>query len=259
MKSLKIGISALLVLNTISVQAQSLSPSTEKSLDQIANDINQSESIIWSEELKLRGELLLKESILEGFESMDSFNEAAGLNSEYGKFVAIPAAVASIYFLAVGTPKAISLVNLLTPAEKLKVFTSELNAIEREVRIAKGVLSSAEASAKKLQDDVASGRISADANALVSAEEKIKASKLRYEAAIGRKTLHLQVKPGVFYKTGRFIRGAAKTTLVVGGVVLSVSMISDVVILWLPENVEAYKNQTTADVLALRSLLGQDF
>lgn len=253
MKSLKIGISALLVLNTIGVQAQSLNPTTENSLDKLSGQINHSESVLSTEEMKLRGELLLKETILEGFQTMDSFNEAAGFNSDYGKFVAIPSAVASLYFLSVGTPKALNIVNLLTPAERLKAFTKELNILEKEILAAKKVLRNANINLSEVKYV---NNISSEAVSL--ANSKVKAAKLNYDAAIGKKAMHLQVKPSVFYKTGRFIRGAAKSTLVIGSIVLSVSMISDVLILWLPEDVQAYKNQTSADIQVLRHLLGQE-
>jgi hypothetical protein len=84
-------------------------------LDQIAENLNINTELLDETRLKMKAELILKESILLSMEKMDAFNQATGFKSPYGHVVAIPNVIVSLYILSKGIPVSNKVVNYLTP------------------------------------------------------------------------------------------------------------------------------------------------
>jgi hypothetical protein len=78
------------------------------------------------------------------------------------------------------------------------------------------------------------------------------------DAIVGQKYNLLQTKPGALYRLGRMTRGVVKTTVVMGSIAITVGMLSDLVILWLPDDKAAFELQLKSDVQDLEILLNSD-
>lgn len=224
-----------------------LIPEDQSTLDQIAEALNINSEILNEEQLKLKAELLLKESILLSMEQMDKFNQATGLNSEYGHLVAIPNVVLSLYVISKGVPVSNHVVNYLTPENKMKSFMKQIDAIDLKIKEAKKAV----AISKKALASVIENNL----DAVEIAKTNILLKENALNAVIGQRYLLLQTKPGVFYKAGRLTRGLVKSTVFLGAATVTIAMVSDLVLLWLPEDRKAFEAELRQDVLSLESLL----
>ena len=217
-----------------------------QNLDVLASDLASANDVVEDSRIKLEVELMLKESIVYAIEQTESFNEAVGFDGEYGRFTVIPNAVIGLGLIYLGTPRVNSAINAVTPSRDIMAsYLQKYRELSQNVRNAQRELNNA------IENIV--GERSSDVYKL-----RVDIFERNLSHAIVQKQNHIRTQPGSIYRLGRLARGVAKTTLIFSGLTLSVGIIGDVAMLWLPDQTNELKTQLESDIEQLNQILYPD-